>query len=70
MGSAKKNDIAAAAAICGGPRPAMRFGAVKSPEQQSIMMLYWTWSILIRQRIQTSNAIRRHTVKFRVVGAV
>jgi len=48
----------------------MRFGAVKSPEQQSIMVLHLTWSILVRQRIQTSNAIRHHMVKFRVVAAV
>ena len=43
---------------------------VKSPEQQSVMVLHRTRSILIRQRIQISNAIRSHMAEFGMAAAV
>lgn len=48
----QKNNIADAEAICEAvPPPTMRFVPVKSPEQQSVVALHRTRSILIRQRI-------------------
>lgn len=41
---------------------------MKSPEQQSVMVLHRTRSILIRQRIQISNAI--HMAEFGMAAAV
>jgi len=56
-----KNDAADAEAICEAvTRPTMRFVAVKSPEQQSLMMLHRVRLMLNRQRTQISNAIRAH----------
>lgn len=54
-----KNDAADAEAICEAvTRPTMRFVAVKSPEQQSAMMLHRVRLVLTRQRTQVSNAIQ------------
>ncbi|MGU3455843.1 IS110 family transposase [Brevundimonas sp. M1A4_2e] len=67
----QKNDMADAEAICEAvTRPTMRFVPVKSPEQQSVMVLHRTRSILIRQRIQISNAIRSHMAEFGLAAAV
>lgn len=67
----QKNDMADAEAICEAvTRPTMRFVPVKSPEQQSVMVLHRTRSILIRQRIQISNAIRSHMGEFGMAAAV
>ncbi len=56
-----KNDAAGAEAICEAvTRPAMRFVAAKTPEQQSVMMLHRVRLMLSRQRTQLSNAIRAH----------
>ena len=56
-----KNDAADAAAICEAvTRPTMRFVAVKSREQQSLLMLHRSRSLLIRQRTMLVNAIRAH----------
>ena len=66
----QKNDMADAEAICEAvTRPTMRFVPVKSPEQQSVMVLHRTRSILIRQRIQISNAIRSHMAEFGMAAA-
>ena len=55
----QKNDAADAEAICEAvTRPTMRFVDVKSPEQQSVMVLHKVRLMLMRQRIQLSNAIR------------
>ena len=55
-----KNDAADAEAICEAvTRPTMRFVGIKSPEQQSAMMLHRVRLILNRQRTQLSNAMRR-----------
>lgn len=67
----QKNDMADAEAICEAvTRPTMRFVPVKSPDQQSVMVLHRTRSILIRQRIQISNAIRSHMAEFGMAAAV
>ena len=67
----QKNDAADAEAICEAvTRPTMRFVAVKSPEQQSLMMLHRVRLMLNRQRTQISNAIRAHISEFGVVAPV
>src|SRR5271165_4170068 len=60
----QKNDAADAEAICEAvTRPTMRFVEIKSPEQQSVMML-------MRQRPQLSNAIRAHMAEFGLVAPI
>lgn len=67
----QKNDMADAEAICEAvSRPTMRFVPVKSPEQQSVMVLHRTRSIMIRQRTQVSNAIRSHMAEFGMAAAI
>lgn len=54
-----KNDAADAETICEAvTRPTMRFVGIKTPEQQSAMMLHRVRLILSRQRTQLSNALR------------
>ena len=66
-----KNDAADAEAICEAvTRPSMRFVAVKSADQQSLMILHRTRSLLIRQRTMLVNAIRAHLAEFGIVAAV
>ena len=67
----QKNDMADAEAICEAvTRPTMRFVEVKTPEQQSVMVLHRTRVMLMRQRIQLSNAIRGHLAEFGLVAPV
>ena len=67
----QKNDTADAEAICEAvTRPTMRFVEVKTPEQQSILVVHGTRVMLMRQRIQLSNAIRGHMAEFGVVAPV
>jgi transposase len=67
----QKNDSADAEAICEAvTRPTMRYVEVKTPEQQSTMVLHRTRVMLMRQRIQLSNAIRAHMAEFGLVAAV
>lgn len=64
-----KNDAADAEAICEAvTRPTMRFVAIKSPDQQSAMMLHRVRLVLCRQRTQVSNALRAHLAEFGVVA--
>lgn len=64
-----KNDAADAEAICEAvTRPTMRFVAVKTPAQQSAMMLHRVRLVLCRQRTQLSNAIRAHLGEFGIVA--
>jgi transposase len=64
-----KNDAADAEAICEAvTRPTMRFVAVKSAEQQSVLMLHRTRDLLVRQRTMLVNAIRAHMAEFGVVA--
>ena len=66
-----KNDAADAEAICEAvTRPTMRFVAVKSPEQQSVMMLHRVRLMLSRQRTQLTNAMRAHMSEFGIVAPV
>ncbi len=66
-----KNDAADAEAICEAvTRPTMRFVAVKSEAQQSVLMLHRTRELLVRQRTMLVNAIRAHMAEFGVVARV
>ncbi len=66
-----KNDASDAEAICEAvTRPTMRFVGVKSPEQQSVLVLHRTRLILTRQRTQIGNAIRAHRAEFGIVAPV
>jgi transposase len=66
-----KNDAADAEAICEAvTRPTMHFVGIKTPEQQSAMMLHRVRLILNRQRTQLSNALRAHLAEFGVVGPI
>jgi transposase len=65
-----KNDATDAAAICEAvTRPHMRFVAVKSPGQQSQLMVHRTRELLIGQRTSLVNALRAHLAEFGVVAA-
>ncbi len=67
----QKNEMAESEAICEAvTRPTMRFVPVKSPEQQSILVLHRAPSILIRQPTQVSKAIRSHVAEFGISAAV
>jgi transposase len=64
-----KNDAADAEAICEAvTRPTMRFVPVKTPEQQSVMMLHRVRLMLNRQCTQLSNSIRSHLSEFGIVA--
>ena len=64
-----KNDAADAAAICEAvTRPTMRFVAVKSAEQQSVLMLHRGRELLIRQRTMLVNALRGHMAELGIVA--
>jgi transposase len=66
-----KNDAADAEAICEAvTRPTMRFVTVKTPEQQSVMMLHRVRLMLNRQRTQLSNSTRAHMSEFGIVAPV
>ena len=65
----QKNDMADAEAICEAvTRPSMRFVPVKSTDQQSVLVLHRTRSMLVRQRTQLSNAIRGHLSEFGLIA--
>jgi transposase len=60
-----KNDVTDAEAICEALlRPTMRFAAVKSAEQQSVLMLHRARELLVRQRTMLINALRGHCAEF------
>ena len=66
-----KNDAADAEAICEAvTRPSMRFVAVKTAAQQSVLMDHRTRELLVRQRTMLVNAIRAHMAEFGVVARV
>lgn len=63
-----KNDAADAEAICEAvQRPTMRFVPVKTPEQQSILMVHRTRALVVRQRTMAANALRAHLAEFGLV---
>ncbi len=60
-----KTDAADAEAICEAvQRPTMRFVAIKSREQQSVLALHRARDMLIRQRTQLGNMIRAQLAEF------
>ncbi len=66
-----KNDAADAEAICEAvTRPSMRFVPVKTPAQQSILMLHRTRELFVRQRTMLVNALRAHLAEFGIVAGV
>jgi transposase len=66
-----KNDAADAEAICEAVRrPNMRFVPIKTPEQQSVLMLHRTRQLFVRQRTSLINAIRAHMAEFGIVAGV
>ena len=66
-----KNDMADAEAICEAvTRPTMRFVPIKTPAQQSILMLHRTRELFVRQRIMLVNALRAHLAEFGIVAGV
>jgi transposase len=65
-----KTDAGDAEAICEAvTRPTMRFVAIKSPEQQSLLALHRARDLLIRQRTQLVNLIRGQLAEFGIVLA-
>ena len=64
-----KTDAADAEAICEAvTRPTMRFVAVKTPEQQAVLMLHKTRDLLVRQRTGLINALRAHLVEYGIIS--
>src|SRR5580692_12399614 len=67
----QKNDAADAEAICEAvTRPSMRFVEIKTCEQQGILVLHRVRLMLMRQRVQLSNAIRGHMAEYGLVAPV
>src|ERR1700726_4842644 len=67
----QKNDAADAEAICEAvTRTNMRFVPIKTPEQQSGLMLHRTRHLFIRQQTSVINAIRAHLAEFGVTAPV
>jgi len=65
-----KTDAADAEAIAEAvSRPTMRFVAVKTVGQQSVLMLHKVRDLLVRQRTMLINALRGHLAEFGVVTA-
>ncbi|MGH8634109.1 MAG: IS110 family transposase [Burkholderiales bacterium] len=65
-----KNDATDAEAICEALlRPTMRFAAVKSADQQSVLMLHRSRELLVRQRTMLINALRGHCGEFGLLAA-
>ncbi|MEN8915874.1 MULTISPECIES: IS110 family transposase [Erythrobacteraceae] len=66
-----KTDAADAEAICEAvTRPTMRFVAVKTVEQQAVLMLHKTRDLLVRQRTMLINALRGHLAEYGIVTSL
>jgi transposase len=66
-----KNDMADAEAICEAvTRPTMRFVEIKTPDQQSVLMLHRTRHLFVRQRTTLINALRAHLAEFGIVAGI
>jgi transposase len=64
-----KTDRADAAAICEAvQRPTMRFVAVKTEEQQGLLVIHRVRETFVAQRIQLINALRGHLAEFGIVA--
>ena len=67
----QKNDAADAEAICEAvTRPTMRFVEIKTGEQQGTLVLHRVRLMLMRQRVQLSNAIWGHMAEYGLVAPV
>lgn len=65
-----KTDAGDAEAICEAvTRPTMRFVAIKSADQQSVLMLHRTRELLVRQRTQLVNMMRGQLAEFGITLA-
>ena len=65
-----KTDVADAEAIAEAvTRPTMRFVAVKTVDQQAVLMLHKVRDLLVRQRTMLINALRGHLAEFGIVAA-
>ena len=65
-----KTDAADAEAIAEAvTRPTMRFVAVKTVDQQAVLMLHKTRDLLVRQRTMLINALRGHLAEYGIVAA-
>ena len=66
-----KNDMADAEAICEAvTRPTMRFVAIKTEEQQAVLMLHRTRQLFVRQRTTIINALRAHLSELGIIAGV
>ena len=52
------------------PRPTMRFVEIKTPEQQSVLMLHRTRHLFVRQRTMLINALRAHLAEFGIDAVI
>ena len=50
-------------------RPTMRFVAVKTVDQQAVLMLHKVRDLLVRQRTMLINALRGHLAEFGIMAA-
>jgi transposase len=67
----QKNDAADAEAICEVvSRPNMRFVEITTCEQQGTLVLHRVRVMLMRQRVQLSNAVRGHMAEYGLVAPV
>lgn len=65
-----KTDASDAEAICEAvTRPTMRFVAVKTEDQQAVLMLHKARELLVRQRTMLTNALRAHLAELGLVAA-
>lgn len=65
-----KADAADAEAICEAvTRPTMRFVAVKTPEQQAVLMLHKTRDLLVRQRTGLINGLQAHLGEYGIISS-
>lgn len=65
-----KTDASDAEAICEAvTRPTMRFVAVKSEDQQAVLMMHKARELLVRQRTMLTNAVRAHLAELGTVAA-
>lgn len=66
-----KTDAADAEAMCEPvTRPTMRFVAVKTVEQQAVLMLHKNRNLMVRQRTMLINALRGHLAEYGIVTSV
>jgi len=65
----QKNGATDAEAICEAlARPTMRFVAIKSEDQQAVLMMHRARQLLIRQRTMIVNALRAHIAELGMVS--